>query len=166
MTSKTLFREPFTYIYTIIYLQSKMKKLLYSIAVLLFVSCEVAPKKINYGDDHCYHCDMTVVDKTHAAQYVTKKGRQYAFDAVECLVMKLDKEKNEDAMAFILVADYANPGNLVDAKTAIYLISEKIKSPMGANLSAFSSKEVAQKKQQEFGGKLYSWKTLKEKFAH
>ena len=143
-----------------------MKKLRYFLALLLLISCKVEPKKIQYGEDHCYHCDMTVVDKTHAAEYVTKKGRSYPFDAVECLVMKLNDEKNEGDMAFILVADYANPGKLIDAKTATYLISEKIKSPMGANLSAFASKEIAQKKQHEFGGALFNWSEIKKKLAN
>ena len=129
------------------------------------ISCSVEPKKINYGNDHCYHCDMTVVDKTHAAQYVTKKGKAFIFDSIECLVMKLEKEKNEDLMAFILVTDFNSPGILIDAKTASYLISEKIQSPMGANLSAFSSPEIANKFLKENGGQLYSWGQLKTKYA-
>jgi len=108
---------------------------------------------------------MTVVDKTHAAQYVTKKGKAYMFDAIECMVNELDKDQSEDKMSFLLVADYANPGSLIDAKTATYLISEKIKSPMGANLSAFSSKETAKKMLTENGGKLFTWEELKSKLT-
>jgi len=130
---------------------------------ILSVSCKVEPKEINYGKDHCLLCDMTVVDKTHAAQYVTKKGKVYMFDAVECLVMKVNRENNEDLMAFVLVADYNNPGNLIDAKTASYLISEKIKSPMGANLSAFNSLEAAKKMQSKKSGDVYTWEQLKTK---
>ncbi len=129
--------------------------------LLLTVSCKVEPKEINYGQDHCAHCDMTVVDKSHASEYVTKKGKAYMFDAVECMVMKINKDQNEDLMEYVLVADYANPGDLIDAKIATFLISEKIKSPMGANLSAFSSKETAEKFLQENGGKLYTWDQLK-----
>ena len=133
---------------------------------LALISCKVEPKKINYGNDHCAHCDMTVVDKTHAAQYVTKKGKAYVFDAIECMVMKLNQDKTEDLMAFILVADYANPGNLIDAKSATYLVSEKIKSPMGANLSAFNSEEIAKEIQKENGGELFTWSTIKTKLSN
>ena len=143
----------------------KSKLTLLSILLFTIISCKVEPKKINYGNDHCLHCDMTVVDKSHAAQYVTKKGKAFMFDAVECLVQKIEKENNEDTLAFILVADYANPGILVDAKTATYLISEKIKSPMGANLSAFSSVETAKKAQSMHSGKIYTWSELKVKLA-
>jgi len=131
----------------------------------LLISCKVEPKKINYGNDHCYHCDMTVVDKTHASEYVTKKGKAYVFDAVECLVQKINAENNEDKLAFILVANYGNPGELIDAKKATFLISKKIQSPMGANLSAFKSEKTAQKFQKEYGGELYTWNQLKKKLA-
>ncbi|MBI2279338.1 MAG: hypothetical protein HYU68_01400 [Bacteroidetes bacterium] len=78
-----------------------MKKNILAISIWLgllasFTSCSIEPKEINYGNDHCFNCDMTVVDKTHAAQYVTKKGKAYVFDAVECLMMKLEKEKNDE----------------------------------------------------------------------
>lgn len=132
---------------------------------LLLVSCEVAPKDINYGNDHCHFCDMTVVDKTHAAQYVTKKGKSYMFDAVECLVRKINTDDNESEMAFVLVADYNKPGELVNASSATYLISEKIKSPMGANLSSFNSKEIAEAAQYEFGGELFTWDEIKTKLS-
>jgi len=133
------------------------------IPLLFLTSCSVEPQPIDYGNDHCHFCDMTVVDHSHAAEYTTKKGKSYMFDAVECLVRQLNQENNEDKMAFVLVADYANPGNLIDAKTATYLISPKIKSPMGANLSAFSDKKVAEQTQQEFGGELYTWEEIKTK---
>jgi len=133
---------------------------------MIFSSCNVEPKEIQYGNDHCYHCDMTVVDKAHSAEYVTKKGKAYMFDAVECLVMKINQDKNEENMAFVLVADFANPGTLVDAKKATYLVSEQIKSPMGANLSAFSSKEKAEVVLSESGGELFTWEEIKQKLAN
>jgi len=130
-----------------------------------FTACTVEPKPIEYGNDHCHFCDMTVVDKTHAAEYTTKKGKSYVFDAIECLVRDLNKNNSENKMAFILVSDYANPGHLTDAKTASFLISDKIKSPMGANLSGFSTLALGQKHLEEYGGKLYNWTELKNKFS-
>ncbi len=131
-----------------------------------FMSCKIAPQKINYGQDHCTFCDMTVVDKTHASEYVTKKGKSYIFDAIECMVQKINQEHNEENLAYILVANYQKPGTLIDAKSAAFLITPKIKSPMGANLSAFKSLENAKKIQSELGGKIYNWQQLKEKFSN
>ena len=140
--------------------------LVYKISILVsFVfilnSCKVEPQPIKYGEDHCYNCDMTVVSKTHAAEFVTKKGKSYMFDAAECLVWKLEKDKNESEMEYILVSDYANPGNLINAKSATFLISKKIKSPMGASLSAFKTSESAKKAQSMHGGQIYTWEELK-----
>ncbi len=146
-------------------MRSKLSIIVLLFGLFLTASCKVEPKAINYGEDNCYNCEMTVVSKTHAAQFVTKKGKAYMFDAAECMVWKLNKDSNEDIMAFILVSDYSNPGELVDAKTATFLISEKIQSPMGANLTAFASKEKAIATQKEKGGDLYTWEKLKAKLG-
>lgn len=132
--------------------------------LLLAVSCTVKPKEISYGNDHCHFCDMTIVDETHSAQYVTKKGKPFVFDAIECLVSEISEQKNEDKMELVLVANFNDPGNLINATSAYFLISEKIKSPMGANLSAFNSQDDAVKAQNNFGGEVYSWEELKVKF--
>ncbi len=144
-------------------MKTNFKLLILFISTFILLSCKVEPKPINYGDDHCHFCDMTVVDKTHAAELTTKKGKSYVYDAIECMVNDLKQKNNEDKMAFILVANYDNPGDLIDAKSATFLISKKIKSPMGAYLSAFSSKEIAEKYQNDNGGELYSWTELKSK---
>lgn len=146
-----------------------MKNLKYFILItlllpLIITSCNVEPKEINYGTDHCHYCDMTVVSKTHASEYVTKKGKAFMFDAIECMVNEINDQHNEDGLAFVLVANYANPGELIDASIATFLISQEIKSPMGANLSAFKSFDKAKETQTEHGGELYTWKELKEKF--
>jgi copper chaperone NosL len=125
----------------------------------------VKPEPINYGADQCSFCVMNIVDKAHSAQYVTNKGKQFKFDAVECLVNALE-EQNESELAFILVADYSNPGEMVNAIEATYLISQEIKSPMGANLSAIASEQKAYALKLEHTGAIYSWDSLKSKFKN
>ena len=134
------------------------------VIVLLFISCKIEPQKIEYGKDQCNFCVMNIVDKTHSAQYVTKKGKQYKFDAVECMVNEVN-EKGEDNIEIILVADFGTPGNMVDALTSTYLISPEIKSPMGANLSALSTKEKALELKQKHSGEIYTWKELKKRLS-
>lgn len=131
---------------------------------MLAISCEVEPQAIEYGKDQCSFCKMNVVDKTHAAQYVTKKGKQYIFDSIECMANDLS-EKNVEDIAVLLVANYGNPGEMIDAKSATYLISSNIKSPMGANLSALSTSEKAAELQQKYTGEIYTWETLKKKLS-
>lgn len=132
--------------------------------LLILSSCKVEPEPINYGKDQCHFCKMNIVDKQHAAQMVTSKGKQFKYDAIECMVNELNKNGNIDDIAVLRVSDYGL-GVMTDAKTATYLISEKIKSPMGANLSAFSTKERAEEFKKENGGELFTWDQLLVKFA-
>ncbi len=141
-----------------------LKSFISVVLLALIISCKVEPQAIEYGKDQCSFCKMNVVDKTHASQYVTKKGKQFKFDAIECMIHDLSKKNEEDILLF-LVANYGNPGEMIDAKTATFLISKEIKSPMGANLSAFSSKNKAEELQQKHGGENYTWETLKQKLS-
>lgn len=131
--------------------------------ILTFVSCKVSPEPINYGSDVCHYCSMTIVDKQHAAEYVTKKGRAYKFDSIECMMNNL-KDVDTAEVALYLVDDFGNPGKLINATEAIYIVSKNITSPMGAFLSAFGSEENANIVQEEQGGQLFSWEGLQERF--
>ena len=71
-------------------------------------------------------------------------------------------DKQDLELSFLLIANFEEPGVMIDAASATYLISESIKSPMGANLSGFASKERAYKVQDEYGGSVYSWEKLKK----
>ena len=60
-----------------------------AIVTILFLSlaaCTVAPVPINFGSDGCHFCKMTIVDKQHAAELVTSKGKAYKYDAIECMI--------------------------------------------------------------------------------
>lgn len=139
-----------------------MKKILFLVfGLLLLAACEVGPKPINYGSDSCDYCSMTIVDRQHAAEMVSEKGKAFKFDAIECM-LNYDREHAEIPVALYLTADFDNPGKLIDATTATYLQSEALPSPMGANLSAFSTPTAAKEKQQQYGGELYEWDDLKE----
>ena len=134
------------------------------IAVLcLLVSCKVEPEQINYGSDACHFCKMTIVDQQHAAQFVTSKGKQFKYDAIECMVNELSEKKSDD-IAILLVADYDSPGQMTSAISSVYLISPAIKSPMGANLSGFTTEDNALAAKGESDGKVYNWVALLKKF--
>lgn len=127
--------------------------------LLVFLACNVSPKPIDYGNEACYYCKMTIVDKIHATEIVTKKGKIYQFDAAECMVnffMDFDNSK----VKLFLTNTYNNPETLIDATKATYLISENIPSPMGAFLTAFEIKEDAVKMKSKKGGDIYTWEEL------
>ncbi|MEP2025685.1 MAG: nitrous oxide reductase accessory protein NosL [Reichenbachiella sp.] len=127
---------------------------------LLLVSCNSTPVAIEYGTTSCHACKMTIVDQQHAAQLMTKKGRTYSFDAIECMASSLNQWKEEE-LATILVTDYLNPKQLIDAQNAYYLISNSIPSPMGANLSAFAKKTNRDELSNSPGDQALSWNEVK-----
>jgi copper chaperone NosL len=131
--------------------------------VLFLLACKISPQPINYGEDACHYCTMTIVDHQHAAQIVTDKGKAYKFDAIECMLNYL-RENNDVNPELYLVNDFMNPGQLIDATKATYLISKNISSPMGEYLSAFSTKEAANKTKTEYEGKLYTWQEILDHF--
>ncbi|MCD2259876.1 nitrous oxide reductase accessory protein NosL [Psychroserpens luteolus] len=135
----------------------------YSIIALLLLlcSCNVSPKPIDYGNDGCHFCKMTIVDKVHAAEIVTTKGKVYKFDATECMVNFLD-EFDTSQIKLYLSNNYTEPEALIDATKATFLISENIPSPMGAFLSAFENRTDAEKAKSEKGGTLYNWSELQD----
>jgi len=134
------------------------------IGLLSLYSCSKQAEPIKYGFDQCVFCKMNIVDKAHSAQYVSTKGRQFKYDAIECLVRDFHRgEVMQTAMT--LVANYAEPGMMIPAETASYIISEQIKSPMGANLSAVPDEPAARKLTDEFGGQIFDWITLQEELT-
>jgi len=135
----------------------------YFICLLLFMacSCNVKERPVDYGSDECAYCKMTIMDHRYGAELVTGKGKVYTFDAAECLIEYL--YHNEDLVktaSYLLVTSYTEPDQLIDAKTASYLVSKAMPSPMGAYLTSFSSRKIAEEYLQKKAGKLYSWDEL------
>lgn len=131
-----------------------------AIAFFFINSCSTGPKSLDYGNDGCHYCKMTIVDKIHGSELITDKGKVFKFDAIECMLNYISDNEELSARSF-LTNYYELPTALIPTKEATFLISEKLPSPMGANLTAFKSKESAGKIQAEKGGKLYSWEALK-----
>lgn len=133
------------------------------ILTILVVSCEVKPQEINYGVDGCHFCKMTIVDTRHAAELVTEKGKVFKYDAIECMLNDLT-DWDEAAVKLYLVADYANPKQLINAIESHFLISPAIPSPMGGNISAFSNVQVRSEILEAKRGEVFDWESLKTKF--
>jgi len=131
--------------------------------LLFFSSCQIEPAEIAYGSDACHYCKMTIVDKAHAAQIVSTKGKAFKYDAIECMMNDL-KDRDSSDIGLMLVADYSHPGQQVNAEAAHFLVSEEIPSPMGAFLSAFSSTEDRVEVSVSNTGTAFTWEELKNKF--
>ncbi len=135
----------------------------YSLFLLLFLvcSCSVKEQPVSYGSDECAYCKMTIMDQRYGAELVTQKGKVFTFDAAECLIEYL--YHNEDLVqsaSYLLVTSYTEPDHLIDALSATFLVSKEMPSPMGAYLTSFSSRDVAEEYQHKNAGKLYTWDEL------
>ncbi|MDX1911017.1 MAG: hypothetical protein SFV22_06010, partial [Saprospiraceae bacterium] len=53
---------------------------------LNMVACSTGPEPIRYGQDNCHACKMTLTDRRFGAEIVTKKGKVYKFDDLNCLM--------------------------------------------------------------------------------
>lgn len=133
--------------------------------LLVLNSCNFGPQPIDFGNDGCHFCKMTIVDKIHGAELVTDKGKVYKFDATECMLEYLD-DYPETAIGTLLTNYYEAPTKFIVMQDASFLISAAIPSPMGANLTAFKTLESAKKIQAEKGGKLYNWNELKSQIKN
>ncbi|WP_083961649.1 nitrous oxide reductase accessory protein NosL [Salinimicrobium terrae] len=133
----------------------KIKSLLYTLSLLgVLASCSTKPEAIRYGEDSCHFCEMTIVSKAHAAQAVSTKGKQFKYDAIECMVH--DLQRNEAEMAIKQVANYSQPGTMLQVNEAQFIINDSINSPMGENLAAI--KATAK------NAPTYTWNELKAQF--
>jgi copper chaperone NosL len=108
---------------------------------------------------------MTLVDRKFGAEVVTKKGKVYKFDDVNCMVNYLNSGEVEDRdIAHRLVIDFATPEKLIPVEHAFFLKSDNIKSPMASQVAAFEKKEELDKLKKELTGVYLVWGELVTQF--
>lgn len=141
----------------------KMNIILISLIILFSCSKEISP--LLYDVDQCEHCRMILTDRKYGAEIITKKGKAFKFDATECMLKYLKEKKTDERdVDKYFVIDLSEPGKLTDATSATFLISPKMRSPMGENISAFADKNTAEKYLKENGGDILSWEDLRNKY--
>jgi copper chaperone NosL len=128
--------------------------------------CTQSPEPIRYGKDACEFCKMTIMDKRYAAEIVTDKGKAFKFDDLSCMVKYMKANKlNESTLAFVVVNDYNKPGEWIDVKTATFLSSKDLRSPMRGDMAAFSAKSFATANMAKFSeAKMLTWKEVFDNF--
>lgn len=144
-----------------------MKKWLSIIPILLLLaSCSTEPQDIDYGAENCHFCTMTISDDRFASELVLTTGKAQKYCSIECMVRDANRSESftADDVDNYYVIDMTKPKVLIPVAEATFLVSEKIQSPMGANLAAFKEKTNAQELKEEWDGVLYSWEELMTKF--
>jgi len=122
------------------------------------LSCSVSPEPINFGEDHCAHCKMKIVDPKFGGELVTRKGRIYKFDALECLIPYLD-ENNVTEYAHVLAIAYDFPKTLFNVNELGFEIDPAYNSPMGMNLAALGNPDNGKSKA------LMNWESIQKQIA-
>ncbi len=130
---------------------------------LTLSACEKpGPTPFLWGEDACYFCKMTLVEKGYAVERINAKGKIFKYDAIECLLEEL-KVHPLGPGERIFVSDRSRPdAELTEATGNFFLQGGKITSPMGRALAAFQSQDSALAFQTRGGGLLLHWDGLQK----
>lgn len=135
-----------------------MKMISIILITVLFLSCSSDPVPLQYGKDACYTCKMTLMDKKFGAEIVTKKGKVYKFDDLNCMVNFYNSGyEPEENIAHLLVVDFAQSEKLIDTKHTFFVKSDKLRTPMASQITAFEHEEEYKKFKKEWNGILLGW---------
>lgn len=127
---------------------------------LSFFSCtsdKAQPVQIN--QDQCTACRMTIVDSKFDTQIITDRKRCLKFDDLSCLI-RYTKENEEVKIRKIYVSDYLNEDQFIEAQNAFYIKGGEIKSPMGADIAAFKTRQEAESAAKQLTAEVVSWEEI------
>lgn len=128
-----------------------------------------APRPLRVGVEVCPYCNMTILDTRYAAQMATSTGKVYNYDDVGCLLdhllgyggTKVSPPKE------LYVADFATSerreARFIPVLQAHFLFNERIRTPMGVGLLAFSSASAMEqylKERPQHAGEKLRWNDL------
>jgi len=138
-----------------------LSPILFLFIALFLNSCEPEVQAINFGQDGCSYCRMTIVDEFYGSEILTTTGKAYKFDSIECLTAFLLKEKISSKKTHdIFFTDFEHVGNLYPLKDVIFVQAKKLKSPMGLNLSAYRSQKTAEDVALLYFGEIMTWEQV------
>jgi copper chaperone NosL len=121
------------------------------------------PRPIAWGEEVCRHCHMTIADPRFAAELVTTRGRVYVFDDVGCLAAFVASEAIAPSAVHSLWAHhFLRPDSMLDARAAIYLRVDSLRTPMGSHVVAIAPGEV-DSAHARLGGVRLAWEELSRK---
>jgi copper chaperone NosL len=128
-----------------------------SLLALLAACGSPAPRPLAYDAETCSHCHMTLADRRFGAELVLTTGRIIPFDDTGCLITFLAGDSATGAAVHsIQVTDFLPPHALLDASTAVFLVSDSIRTPMDYHIAALPAGS-ADSVRAALGGELVTW---------
>ena len=128
-----------------------------ALAVAAAACAPSTPRAIADAGKPCDYCRMAISDERFGGQLITRKGKSYVFDSIECLASFYVQQPATAELSKVWVADYANPGEWIPAASALFARSEAHQSPMGLNLVSFSPKADGAAVPRELRDRAMSW---------
>ena len=132
--------------------------------VAIPAACSSGPRAIRAGEDRCAFCLMGLAEERFATELITRKGRIYTFDSIECIVRYLEADPGI-AVRSVWVTDYESPLRLLEARKAFFAQSESIRSPMGLGVAAFGSAAARDALLDKSGGRALGWDEIRDLVA-
>ncbi len=139
----------------------------YLLVLILMVgsACTVREKPLDFGpgEKECDHCSMNIHDMRFRGEIISPKGKLHFFDSIECLYAWSGKWPKKVHAAW--VGDFMQKGKWVELSKASIMHSKKMKSPMGAGLSAYETPEHLKEAIKVFDGRSLTEAQLKTHVA-
>jgi copper chaperone NosL len=126
-------------------------------ASFLTLSCTAKPEPFKTGADHCEACKMTIMDARFGGEVITKKGRVYKFDSMDCLMDYYHAHKSEVKETW--VNDFNEAGHLVKVGDA-YFMRANVNGPMGSNIIASKDQAALKSLSLNKNGAAIKWADL------
>ncbi len=114
------------------------------------------PRAIHYGQDLCDGCHMTITDPAFAGQLVTVTGKVFVFDDIGELA-EFAAETPQTQIHGLWVHRFLEPEERLQVHDAVFLRSDRLRTPMASGLAAFRSASVADSMRMQIGGTLLDW---------
>ena len=129
------------------------------VGLVLVLACSPrGPKDIRYGEELCDYCHMTITDPAFAAQLVTSTGKVHVFDDIGDLAsFTTEGRVPADEVYGIWVNLFLHPAERIPVDDAVFLQSDRLRSPMSSGLAAFRSGVTADSLRGEIGGQILMW---------
>lgn len=138
-----------------------MRSIITLSVLMIMAGCRTEPQSISYGELDCDYCRMSIVDERYGAELISGKGKAFFFDALECQInYRIDHP--DESWVHSLATDYLNPGTLVSTDSIFVLQSGNLPSPMGMNLSSFTTANSARSFEDGESDEIYRYDELLE----
>jgi copper chaperone NosL len=129
------------------------------VGLVLVLACSPrGPKDIRYGEELCDYCHMAITDPAFAAQLVTRTGKVHVFDDIgDLAAFTTEGRVPAEEVYGIWVNLFLHPADRTPVDDAVFLQSDRLRSPMSSGLAAFRSAEAADSLRVEIGGDVLMW---------